>query len=101
MKPAYLVRQAVEAELERIWFYTFQEWGVEQADTYLGLLIARFAWLAENPHAGKPRDDVKPGYYSFPEGMHVVFYTIGEKEIDIIGIPHQSMDIISYLEGDD
>jgi len=101
MKPAYSVRQTVETDLERIWFYTFQEWGVEQADTYIRSLIARFAWLAENPNAGKPRDDVKPGYFSFPEGMHIVFYTIGETGIDIIGIPHQSRDMVDYLQNAD
>lgn len=101
MIPAYTVREAVEADLERIWFYTLQEWGIEQADTYIGSLIARFAWLAENPRAGKPRDDVKPGYYSFPEGMHIVFYEIGEEGVDIIGIPHQNMDTTHYLKDAD
>lgn len=101
MTPVYRVRQAVEADLEAIWFYSFHEWGVEQADTYIRSLIARFAWLADNPYAGKPRDDIKPGYFSFPEGMRIVFYTIGEMGIDIIGIPHQGMDIIPYLENID
>lgn len=101
MTSACNVRETVESELEKIWLYTFEEWGVEQADTYIRSLIARFDWLAKNPYAGKPRDDVKPGYYSFPEGMHVVFYTRDGKGIDIIGIPHQSMDSISYLEDKD
>ena len=98
MTPGYRVRQSAEADLEKIWLHTFQEWGDEQADIYTRSLLARFAWLAENPRAGKPRGDVKPGYYSFPEGMHVVFYTISEEGLDIIGIPHQSMDVISYLD---
>ncbi len=37
------------------------------------------------------------GYYSFPEGRQVIFYAIIESGIDIIGIPHQRMDIISHL----
>lgn len=101
MTPSYSVRQAVETDLEKIWLYTYQEWGVEQADIYIRSLIARFAWLAEKPRAGKPREDVKPGYFSFPEGMHIVFYTMSETGIDIICIPHQSRDIMEYLQNAD
>ena len=99
MKPKYVVRQIVEADLEQVWFHTYTNWGIEQADTYTISLIDRFAWLAENPHAGKQRDDVKPGYFSFPEGMHIVFYKIGKEGVEIIGIPHQNMDYVEYFEG--
>lgn len=58
----------------------------------------RFNWLAENPRLGKHRVDVTESYYSFPESRHVIFYLINEKHIDIIGIPHKEMDIISYFE---
>jgi len=67
------------------------------ADTYLDALIKRFEWLAENAKMGKSRDDVKKGHYCFPEGAHLVFYTLKNKQVDIIGIPHQRMDIVEYL----
>jgi len=35
--------------------------------------------------------------HSFPQGEHVVFYMIVEKGIDILGIPHKEMDIITYF----
>jgi len=98
MMPSYRVRQLAENDLEQIWLYSFHEWGLAQADSYIRLMIGRFVWLAENPQLGKRRDDIKPGYHSFPEGRHVIFYTITENGIDIIGIPHQRMDIISHLE---
>lgn len=98
MTPSYRIRQLAENDLEQIWLYSFHEWGLEQADRYIRSMIGRFSWLAENSQLGKRRDDVKFGYYSFPEGKHVIFYTITENGIDIIGIPHQRMDIISHLE---
>lgn len=97
MKSHYAIRQLAERDLEEIWFYTFTEWGVKQADSYTRSIIDRFAWLAQNPHAGKRRDDVKPGYYCFPEGRHILFYKITENGIDIIGIPHHTMDIITHF----
>ncbi|HEC25989.1 MAG TPA: type II toxin-antitoxin system RelE/ParE family toxin [Gammaproteobacteria bacterium] len=97
MTVAYTLRELAQADLEKIWLYTRQEWGVEQADSYLQALFSRFDWLAENPKAGRNRDDIKTGYFCFPQGLHLVFYTIHNNKIDIIGIPHQRMDIISHL----
>jgi toxin ParE1/3/4 len=93
----YTIRALAKTDLEEIWFYTYQEWGSEQADNYLKSLLSCFTRLAENPSIGKKRDDIKTGYYCFPEGAHNVFYTITSQGIDIIGIPHQRMDIINYM----
>ena len=93
----YTLRALAQNDLEEIWAYTYEEWGLEQADSYLQSLISRFDWLAGSPHSGKKRDDIKAGYYCFPEGMHLIFYTIHKNTIDIIGIPHQQMDIVSHL----
>lgn len=97
MTTPYTLRQLAVDDLEHIWSYSFQEWGVEQADRYIRALLARFLWLSENPALGKHRDDIKPGYYCFPEGRHLIFYTVSGQGIDIIGIPHQSMDVAAYL----
>lgn len=101
MTPSYSLRLLAQVDLEEIWLYTYEEWGVEQADTYLNLLFTRFTWLAENPLIGKKRDDIKTGYYCFPEGMHLVFYILNKNGIDIIGIPHQSMDVSYHMESDE
>ena len=97
MTPTYSIRALARADLEEIWIFTFEEWGLEQADKYVNSLFSRFEWLSRNPYIGKDREDIKNGYYCFPEGMHLVFYTMTEYGIDIIGIPHQNMDVISHL----
>ena len=78
--------------------YTARRWGKRQRNRYLKGLEKRFDWLSENALAGKKRDDIAAGYYSFPHGQHVVFYLITGELIDIIGIPHQEMDILSYFD---
>ena len=96
--PGYRVTPRALEDLKNIGRYTEQQWGKRQRNTYLRALEKRFSWLAENPQLGKHRTDVAEGYYSFPQGAHVVFYMIGEeKKIDIIGIPHKEMDIITYF----
>ena len=94
---AYRLRALAQNDLEDIWAYTYNEWGLTQADSYLQSIITRFDWLAKSPQSGKKRDDVKAGYYCFPEGKHLIFYTINKNTIEIIGIPHQQMDIIEHL----
>ncbi len=97
MTTSYCIRSLAQDDLESIWLYTCEVWSVTQADSYLDAIIQRFDWLVQNPTLGKSRDDVKSGYFCFPEGMHLIFYIVKNKKIEIIGIPHQRMDIIEYL----
>lgn len=93
----YQLRRVAEKDLEDIWLYSFEMWGVEQADSYIRSLIARFEWLSINQLSGRKRDDIKSGYYCFPEGEHVIFYKINNSVVDIIGVPHHSKDVVSHL----
>ena len=97
MTQRYLIRELALADLEVIWVYTVTEWNLEQADAYANSIFARLNWLTENPSAGKQRDDIKPGYYCFPEGRHLIFYILTDGIVDVIGIPHQNMDVIQHL----
>lgn len=97
MTPTYRLRKLARQDLEDIWIYTLAQWNLEQAEAYIGSIIDRFDWLAVNPSAGKSRDDIKAGYLCFPEGSHLIFYTLSGSLIDIIGISHQSMDVDSHL----
>lgn len=101
MTAAFRITPRAFEDLRNIGRYTLKEWGKGQRDTYLKNLNKRFAWLAEQPLRGRHRPEITPGYYSFPEGSHVIFYLIGDNVIDIIGVPHQAMDIITYLSDRD
>ncbi|MFK5893323.1 MAG: type II toxin-antitoxin system RelE/ParE family toxin [Pseudomonadota bacterium] len=73
-------------------------WGIIASVKLLDLIRASLKWLAKEPRLGKHRTDIAEGYYSFPEGQHIVFYIINPERIEIIGIPHKDMDIISYFQ---
>lgn len=94
----YRVTLRARDDLKNIGRYTKKIWGASQRNSYLKEIEERFQWLAENPLIGKHRTDICEGYYSFPQGEHVVFYLIGNNIIDIIGIPHKEMDTISYFQ---
>ena len=93
MSPNFRLTLRAAEDLDAIADFTIQTWGLEQLETYLRSLTRRFEWLAENPFAGRERNDIHPGYRSFPEGSHIIFYIVSDDHVDIIGIPHKSMDI--------
>ena len=97
MSATYALRELARADLEAIWVYTAEQWGVEQAERYLKSLFACLNDLAENPQLGRQRDEVKAGYRSFPQGRHVVFYLVVPAGIEVIGIVHQSGDVDTHL----
>lgn len=94
----YRITRRAADDLKNIARYTQQHWGKAQRNVYLKNLENRFNWLAESPRYGSHRADIAEGYYSFPEGQHIVFYLCSPDGIDIIGIPHKDMDILSYFQ---
>jgi toxin ParE1/3/4 len=93
MSDASRLTPRAASDLEAIADYTIETWGISQLETYLTELNCRFQWLADNPLAGRERNDVHPGYRSYPEGSHVIFYVVNDDNVGIIGIPHKSMDV--------
>ena len=50
---------------------------------------------------GKSCEEIKPGYYKFPTGSHVVYYRgKTEKQIEIVRVLHESMDVELQLSGE-
>ena len=86
------------ADLRAIADYTDRIWGADQRARYLRDIDARFHWLAEQPEAGKPRPDIAEDYRCFRQGEHLIFYLISGDMIDIIGVPHQAMDVANYFD---
>ena len=97
MSDGYRLTPRALADLDAIADFTIEKWGIEQLETYLGTLLERLVCLAENPLLGRDRNEIQPGYRSIPVGSHVVFYVIDGDFINIIGIPHKSMDIGALL----
>ena len=93
MSDLYRLTPRALSDLDDIADYTIETWGIEQLDVYLGQLTDRVEWLAKNQLLGRARDDIHPGYRCFPEGSHKIFYVIRDEYVDVIGIPHKSMDV--------
>jgi toxin ParE1/3/4 len=58
----YRLTPAAEGDLESIWTYTAQHWGVEQANRYIDFITEAFKELAQSPQAAPACDTIRPGY---------------------------------------
>lgn len=87
----FRITKAAKRDLLAIARHTLHRWGAEQRRRYLTQLDARFHWLAQYPTLGTASDDIKPGYWRYHEGRHVIFYRVSNTGVDIIRILHDRM----------
>lgn len=65
---------AARQDLRNIALYTRRVWGDERHASYRTALERAFKMLLEHPQAGRPRDDLVPGWRSINVKHHVIFY---------------------------
>jgi toxin ParE1/3/4 len=93
----YLLTEKAQKDLRSIAQYSARMWGNDQKNRYISNIKKRIEWLALTPRIGKNKLDIQDDIYSFPEGDHLIFYTIEDDHIIIIGILHNRMDVASHL----
>jgi toxin ParE1/3/4 len=98
--PRFRLTERAKADLRAIGRYTQATWGRAQRNNYLARLDASFHLLAEEPHRGRACDDIRPGYYKYHVGRHLIFYRSSPDGVEIIRILHDRMDIEAHLDDD-
>ena len=95
---AFTLTRGARAGLKAIARFTEKRWGRVQRNIYLQQFDDTFHMLAEAPATGTKCDEIKTGYRRFPQGSHIIFYTVGDdRVVQIIRILHNSMDAASKL----
>jgi toxin ParE1/3/4 len=94
----YVVSPRARADLEEIWDYTAERWGIDQAEIYVRLLQDAIETVADDPRKGRPCDDIRAGYRKYAAGSHMLFYrSAGAGGIDVVRILHGGMDFERHL----
>lgn len=89
---------AAEADLRDIWAFGALHWGADQADAYLDRLAARLLWLGGNSGLWRPRPELAPGLFCYPQESHLVFFRrSGRDLLEIVRILHRRMDVERHL----
>lgn len=81
----YRLSEEAEADLERIWFYGLEHWGLEAADRYHSAFFHHFEELAAQPFLF-PETDIRRGYRRSVCGKDSVFYRIDGDTVEIMAI---------------
>ena len=98
--PKFSLTEKAKDDLKKIARFTQKRWGKEQRNIYLESLDSCFHQLGNNPAMGRACEEIKPGYYKFPTGSHVVYYRgKTEKQIEIVRVLHESMDVELQFSG--
>ena len=93
----YKISQEANNDLEKIWLFTHENWSTQQADRYINLIFNEIEHIALNPETGKDYSHVRKKYFKVRVKSHFIFYKPKKREIEIIRILHQRMDIESRL----
>lgn len=88
----YRLTPSAERDLERIWLYTAQQWGVKQANHYIDILVTTFSDLAQHPKTAPTCDHIRLGYRRRSIEQHMIYFRISTYGISIIRILHDRMD---------
>lgn len=85
------------SDLKKIWLYTFDKWGVEQADLYFDQLEYAINHLVDSPKLGKNVDAVRNHYRAIRAKHHVIYYKINGDIITIVRVLHEDMLPTNHL----
>lgn len=95
--PAYRLTPDAQSDLIKIRRFTVEQWGSTQSRNYLTELRVTMQLLAKTPALGKRRPDVGPEVLSFPQGSHVIYYVVNEKQLVVFAVLHKRMVPLNHL----
>ncbi|HXN88392.1 MAG TPA: type II toxin-antitoxin system RelE/ParE family toxin [Methylocella sp.] len=93
----FVVSPRAQADLDAIWEYTVNRWGIEQAEFYVRQLETAIKAVAAEPLRGRSCEDIRAGYKKYPAGSHVLFFRLTSAGIDVVRILHRHMDFERHL----
>ncbi|WP_034259319.1 type II toxin-antitoxin system RelE/ParE family toxin [Aequorivita capsosiphonis] len=97
-KEYYTLTYNAKFDVDGIFDYDEDRFGIDQALKYFFGLESLFEQLTTFPNEGILRNDIGSGIRSIPYGSHLVFYLITDISIEIVRILHQSQNTMDYFE---
>ena len=86
-----------EQDLIQIWLYSFENWGLMQADNYLDKIGNTLELIANNPEIGVNINRIRNGYNKYQINQHIIFYRFNKTRLNIIRVLGNDMDYKQHL----
>lgn len=93
-----LLKPEAEFDLEKIYEYTFYNFGIKQAEKYQDELYEAMLLITIRPRLGKVYPYAIQEYRKLHVNRHLIFYRCDSEKCEIIRILHDSMDLKMNLE---
>ncbi|MEM0996132.1 MAG: type II toxin-antitoxin system RelE/ParE family toxin [Bacteroidota bacterium] len=95
----YKLSPEADLDLEEIFLYTIQTFGLSQAEKYLGEIKAAFSSIIDAPTAAINRKMIvaEQEIYARRVGSHRIFYRPRRTGIEIVRVLHTAQDIEQNL----
>ena len=94
---AYRLSHEARRDLDDIWDYSRDQWGVRRATRYLRDIRAAIELIAEHPDIGQALERPDEAFRKRPTESHVIFYRLERGVVEVARILHQNMDASGRL----
>ena len=91
------IRKTADKDLENIFIYSVEEFGIKRAEKYIDDLVLAFQTLANDYNLGRDCSHVRPNLYAWNVVSHVIYYKPTKDGISIYRVLHKSMDYKKHL----
>ncbi len=96
-KSYYELAPIAENDMEDVFGYSFDAYGMDQAARYFSELEDIFDMLKDNPAMEKARNEIREGLRSFVHKQHIIYYRILKDYIRIVRVLHVSRDALTLF----
>ena len=98
----YILSKSADADLENIYKYTFETWGIEQFHIYRKQINDALEKISKEPELinSKAREDLAPGCRLYHVQHHYIVYRLGKKYIEVGRILHERMNVEKQVSDD-
>ena len=86
-----------EKDIELIFDFTVDEYGLQQAVSYIEKFESCFQQLLLNPQLGRSRNEIRQELRSLIQEQHVIFYRVLTDRIRVVRVLHGRSDIAKFL----
>lgn len=93
MQSKFKLSVKARADIKKLFRYSFQQFGVNQAIKYKTGLEDCFQLLADNPDMGRKCDDTRKDYHRHEYERHIIFYRKRTHDIFITAIIYNGKDL--------
>lgn len=97
MPTKYRLLPKAEADYFGIYAYTFEIFGEEQAEKYVGGLLDAFTLITEHNRIGRDIGHIRTGYFRYEYESHTIYYKQDRDDIAIVRILGEKQDPLRHL----